>query len=116
MAETYKIFNKTKHVNETEMIKKIIYYCKKCNYVLSYSNYDKLEDIISDAHKIKYFGNEPSVRRAIRLLNKDNKIKEPVPIIMSAKCKERLDRLELVKKNNSVKFKINRGTINVIFD
>ena len=117
MTDTgFKIFNKSKHIQEAEMIKKIIYYCSKCSYVISYSNYDNIQQIIHDANIIKYFGNEPSVRRAIKLLNKDNKIKEPIQLIMSEKCKARLDKLEQIKKDNSVKFKVIKGDIRVVFE
>ena len=117
MTDTgFKVFNKSKHIDEGEMIKKIIYYCSKCNYVISYSNYDNLEQIIHDANIIKYFGNEPSVRRAIKLLNNDNKIKDKIEVIMSEKCKARLDKLEQIKKDNSVKFKVTKGDIRVVFE
>ena len=76
--EEFKVYNKYKHIEEAAKIKKILHYCIKSNYEISYSNYESLEDIIKDANVIRYFGNEPSVRRAIRLLNKDNKIKDKI--------------------------------------
>lgn len=117
MADTgFKVFNKSYHIDEAEMIKKIIFYCSKCNYVISCSNYDDLDQIIQDANTIKYFGNEPSVRRAIKLLNKDNKIKDKIEIIMSEKCKARLERIEQIKKDNSVKFKVIKGDHKIVFE
>jgi len=114
--EEFKVYNKYRHIEEGEIIKKILHYCYKSNYVISFSNYDKLEDIIKDANRIKYFGNEPSVRRAIKLLNKDNKIKDKIELIMSDKCRARLDRIEQIKKDNSVKFKVIKGTHKIVFD
>jgi len=114
--EQFKVFSKYKHIEEGEMIKKILHYCRKSNYEISFSNYKTLEDIIKDANVIRYFGNEPSVRRAIRLLNKDNKIKDEITCVMSDKCRARLDRLEQIKKDNLVKFKIIKGPITIVFE
>ena len=116
MDQTYKVFSKTKHVEEAEKIKKIIYYCTKCNYEINYSTYDNLQQIIDDANIIRFFGNEPSVRRAIKLLNKDNKVKHKIDIIMSEKCKSRLDRLEQFKKDNTPKFKVIKGNHKITFN
>ena len=116
MTDTFKVFNKTKHLEEAEKIKKIIYYCSKCNYEIEYSTYDNLKQIIEDAKSIRCFGNEPSVRRAIKLLNNDNKVKNQIDVIMSEKCKARLDRLEQIKKDNSVQFKVIKGPITVVFE
>jgi len=115
-AEEFKVFNKYKHIEEAEMIKKIINYCYKCDYMISFSNYDNIQQVIDDANKIRYFGNEPSVRRAIKLLNKDNKVKDNIEVIMSDKCRARLDRIEQIKKDNSVKFKVIKGNHKIVFD
>lgn len=115
MTDTFKVFSKTKHLEEAEKIKKIIYYCTKCNYEIQYSTYDNLEQIIEDAKLIRCFGNEPSVRRAIKLLNNDNKVKKKIQVIMSEKCKARLDRLEQIKKDNSIKFKVIKGNHIITF-
>tara|TARA_R110001592_G_scaffold100751_2_gene285672 strand:- start:1766 stop:2119 length:354 start_codon:yes stop_codon:yes gene_type:complete len=114
--EEFKVYNKYRHIEEGEIIKKILHYCYKSNYVISFSNYDKLEDIIKDANRIRYFGNEPSVRRAIKLLNKDNKIKDKIDIIMSDKCRARLDRIKQIKDDNKVKFKVTREPIVIVFE
>tara|TARA_R110002096_G_scaffold99812_3_gene221226 strand:- start:606 stop:956 length:351 start_codon:yes stop_codon:yes gene_type:complete len=116
MSQDFKVFNKYRQVEEASIIKKIIHYCSKSNYVLSFSNYNNFNDILKDADRIRYYGNEPSVRRAIRLLNKDNKLKNKIHVIMSAKCKSRLDRLEQIKKDNKVKFKITKGEHRIIFE
>ena len=107
--ERYKMFNKYKNLDEIELIKKIVFYCTKAGYVISFSSYDKLEDIINDANKIRFYGNEASVRRAIKLLNRDNKLKNKIEVVMSDKCRARLDRLEKIKKDNKVKFKVTKS-------
>jgi len=116
MAEEFKVYNKYKHIAEGEIIKKILHYCYKSNYVISFSNYDNLQQILDDANIIKYYGNEPSVRRCIRLLNKDSKIKDKIEVIMSEKCRARLDRIEQIKEDNKVKFKVTREPITVVFE
>jgi glycosylphosphatidylinositol transamidase (GPIT) subunit GPI8 len=116
MGETYKVFKKTKHIEEEKIIKNIAYYCTKCNYLIDFSNYDNLKDIIKDANRIRYFGNEPAVRRVIRLLNNDNKIKENIHVLMSDKCKERLETLKQNKEDNRVKFKIFKGPHRIVFE
>lgn len=114
--EQFKVYNKNKHLEEAEIIKKIITYCYKADYVLSFSNYDNIQQVIDDANKIRFFGNEPSVRRAIKLLNKDNKVKDKIEVIMSDKCRARLDRIEQIKEDNKVKFKVTREPITVVFE
>jgi len=114
--EEFKVYNKYKHIEEGEIIKKILHYCYKSNYMISFSNYDNFQQVIDDANRIKHYGNEPSVRRAIKLLNKDNKVKNNIEVIMSDKCRARLDRLEQIKKDNSVKFKVIKGTHKIVFD
>lgn len=116
MTETYKIFNKQKHTDITLKVKDIIFYCTKCGYVLSYSKYNTMEEILEDANCIRYYGNEPSVRRAIRLLNKDNKVNKPLSVLMSEKCRQRLERLESKKKQNTLRFKITHKPVTLIFE
>ena len=96
-------------------IKNIIYYCCKCSYEVSLSNYDTLKDIIKDANYIRFFGNEPSVRRAIRLLNRDNKIKDVFLCVMSDAVRGRVEEEEKLKQETKPKFKIVKGTHRVVF-
>jgi len=96
-------------------IKNIIYYCCKCSYEVSLSNYDTLKDIIKDANYIRFFGNEPSVRRAIRLLNLDNKLKDVFLCVMSDAVRARVEEEEQLKKETKPKFKISKGKHTVVF-
>jgi len=114
-TETYKVFNKYRNFEELKMIKQIIYYCKQCNYEISFSTYDNLQQIIDDANIIRFYGNEPSVRRAIKLLNKDVKIKDEIKVVMSKECRQRLDEINYLKQENTIKFKVHRGPIKVEF-
>ncbi len=114
--ETYKVFHKDKNIEEYRKIKNIIHYCKKANYVFSLSNYDNIEQVITDANIVRWYGNEPSVRRAIKLLNSDNKIKEPIQVVMSQKCKKRLEDIEDMKKLTKIDFKVKRGIHKIVFE
>jgi len=96
-------------------IKNIIFYCKSCGYIVSASNYKALAEVEKDANIIRYYGNEPSVRRAIKLLNLDNKIKEDFEVIMGDRVKERLELAEIVKQQTKPKFKVSKGIHKVIF-
>jgi hypothetical protein len=97
-------------------VKNIIYYCGKCSFEVSLSNYNNLQDIIKDANDIRFYGNEPSVRRAIRLLNRDNKIKDIFFCVMSEAVRQRVEEEEKLKKSTKPRFKITRGTHILVFD
>ena len=97
-------------------VKNIIYYCGKCSFEVSLSNYATLQDIIKDANDIRFYGNEPSVRRAIRLLNRDNKIKDIFFCVMSDAVRERVEEEEQLKQSTKPKFKVSRGKHIVVFD
>jgi hypothetical protein len=82
--------------------KNIIYYCKKCGYVIQLSNYDCLEDIIKDADIIRLYGNIPSVRRAIKLINRDVKIKRTFELEMSNATRRTLRIKEETNRQTSL--------------
>ena len=97
-------------------VKNIIYYCKNCGYEVSVSNYASLEDIIKDADFVRIYGNLPSVRRAINLLNLDNKIKDDFEVIMSQKTKKSLEEKQRVKASMKPSYKKNVGMHIISFD
>jgi hypothetical protein len=91
----------------TDRVRNIIFYCKQCEYHLTCSNYDCVDDIIQDALFIANYGNMPSVRRALRLLNKDSKMNMTFEPVISRKIKKRLDKEKndkLIKKSISLVF------------
>ena len=114
MEEEVQVLKKEDMVSRGK-IKNIIYYCCKCSYEVSLSNYDNLKDIIKDANHIRFFGNEPSVRRAIRLLNLDNKIKDVFFCVMSEAVRQRVEVEYQLKQDTKPKFKISKGTHTVVF-
>jgi hypothetical protein len=98
-----------------KMIKNIIYYCFKCSYEVSLSNYETLEEVIKDANCIRFYGNEPSVRRAIKLINLDSKIKDVFFCVMGDAVRQRTETEEQLKKDTKPKFKISKGNHTVVF-
>tara|TARA_R110001599_G_scaffold90384_2_gene238356 strand:- start:10 stop:579 length:570 start_codon:yes stop_codon:yes gene_type:complete len=97
------------------VIKNLNYYCKKCNYIVEQSNYDSIEDIIKDADIIKEYGNEAIVRRCIKLLNKDIKIKDKLECVMSNRTKKTIELKNLIKQDTTPHFKIKRQTFTLDF-
>ena len=97
-------------------VKNIIYYCKNCGYEVSLSNYESLEDIIKDANFVRIYGNLPSVRRAIKLLNLDSKIKDMIEVIMSQKTKKSLEEKQRVKASMKPSYKKQVGNFIVSFN
>lgn len=97
-------------------VKNLNYYSKKCGYIVAQSNYATLNDIIKDANIIRHYGNEPCVRRSIKLLNMDNKIKTSFYCIMSAKTRQTLQLKEQIKKQTTPSFKVKKGFIIIVFE
>ena len=96
-------------------IKNIIYYCTKCSYEVSLSNYKSLRGIVRDANHIRFYGNEPSVRRAIRLLNLDSKLKDIFFCVMSDAVRERVEERDKLKQETKPKFKVSKGQHIIVF-
>ena len=101
--------------NDTK-IKNLNYYCKRCGYILEQSNYESMEDIIKDANSVRQYGNEPSVRRCIKLLNLDNKIKISFLCVMSNRTKRTLEMKDEIKKQTTPSLKIKKGNHIVSFE
>ena len=97
-------------------VKKIIYYCTKCSYELKFAGYDSLNDIIKDAEYIRIYGNLPSVRRAIKLINLDSKIKDKFEVILSQKTKKTLEEKERIKISQIPTYKREHGSFTVRFE
>jgi hypothetical protein len=98
-----------------DKIRNIIYYCKGANYLVHSSNYNHIKDIIKDAEYISTYGDEPSVRRALRLLEKDNKIKDIIKPKLSIRAKKRLHDKNRIKSLTRPRMKIHKGTFVILF-
>ena len=75
-----------------------------------------MEDIIKDANSVRQYGNEPSVRRCIKLLNLDTKIKISFLCVMSNRTKRTLEIKEEIKKQTTPKLKIKKGNHILYFE
>jgi hypothetical protein len=96
--------------NVMNIAKNIINYTKQ-GYQIEASKYETFQDLIDDMHFIKQFGEIPSVRRACRLMNKDDNIgvDKFIPLI-SPQLKKILDDKKLMKQKYSPKIVIKRST------
>ena len=77
--------------------KKIIFYCKICGYCIHSTSYDSQEELIQDAIDIRKYGDIPTIRRALKLLNEDIKITEKIDPIMTYRMQQRLERKDRIK-------------------
>jgi len=82
-----------------ELAKYIIMYCKN-GFYLSHSPFLDWDEMVAKARYISQYGDIPSVRRAIELMNKDPKMSDKLEVIMSSRCKKQLER----KKKQKQKF------------
>tara|TARA_R110002051_G_scaffold87143_1_gene153263 strand:+ start:49 stop:609 length:561 start_codon:yes stop_codon:yes gene_type:complete len=100
-----------------EKTRNLIFYCRDCGYNLEKSLYSKDGDILDDADLISCWGDNPSVRRAIRLLNKDPRFRDwDLPVAnISCKMEKRLQRKERLRVEEQ-RLKVNKGNFLVIFD
>ena len=107
--------SKIEAISETEFIKisihikKLVNYCKSCNYMLKDSLYTDMSEIIDDATYLSKYGNIPTVRRAIKLINRDTKLKEKIVLNISPKVKKNMVLKEQVSKSLKPRFSIIRG-------
>lgn len=98
--------SKTLTVKEKEEVmnlaKFLIIYCNN-NFYLSTSPFLDHDDMIKKAKYISAYGDIPSVRKAIFRLNEDPKIKQPIEIFMTTKCKKKLERKKrLIQKQKNI--------------
>lgn len=80
--------------------KEVIVYCNN-DFKIECSIFNSVEDIHIPCRDIAIHGDIPSVRRAIKLLNGDPKLKEKIEPIISNKMKK---TLELKKKHKVKKY------------
>ena len=95
--------------------KKIIGYCKN-SYFLTPYNYESFEELLKEAEYIRKFGDIPSCRRAINMLNQDPKLDYKLEIVLSKMTKKELEKKEKVKQSSIPKATIKHGHFVVSFD
>jgi hypothetical protein len=95
--------------------KRIISYCKN-SYFLTPYNYETFEDLLKEAEYISKFGDIPSCRRAINMLNNDPKLDYKIQVVISKRVKKELEKKEKLKLNSIPKATIKTGKFVVYFD
>ena len=88
--------------------KKIISYCKN-SYFLTPYNYETFDDLLAEANYISKFGDIPSCRRAINMLNQDPKLDHKIEIVLSKRVKKELEKKEQLKMNSIPRAVLKRG-------
>ena len=94
--------------------KKIIGYCKN-SYFLTPYNYECFDDLLVEAEYIAKFGDIPSCRRAITMLNQDPKLDYKIELILSKRVKKDLEKREAVKQSCLAKYTLRYGKFTVEF-
>ena len=95
--------------------KQIIAYCNN-QFLLTCSCYLDFDSLMSDADEIKKYGDIPTCRRAINLLNNDPKITHKLEIHISSKTSKKLQEKEMLKSIQYPKLTITRKQITLTFD
>ena len=96
------------------LARNIIYYCK--NGFHPSPKFKDLEDVIRTANIIRQHGDISTIRRALKLLREDNKIRPHIEPILSQRIKTQLKKKEELKKLNTGKLHVSHGNFKVIFD
>ena len=95
--------------------KEVIVYCNN-GYNIECSSFNTVEEIHIPATDIAIHGDIPSVRRAIRLLNKDPSLKEQIEPIVSNRMKKQIELKRNKKVQTHYGLVINRGLFEIRFD
>jgi hypothetical protein len=95
--------------------KKIISYCKNYFFLTPY-NYETFDDLLKEAEYIAKFGDIPSCRRAINMLNQDPKLDHKIEIVLSKRVKKELEKKEQLKMNSIPRAVLKRGHFVINFD
>lgn len=92
----------------------IIHYCKN-NYMIAPSHFTCIDEIIETGREISQYGDVPTARRAVELLNNDPKIEDNFKIKISPKIEKKLKEKQDIKKIETPKIKVNKGFYRIEF-
>lgn len=98
-----------------DRVKNLNFYVKS-GYVLKGSPYKTTDEVMVDAEFIRHFGDLPSVRRVIDLLNQDVKTPMALKPIMTRRVEQRVTKKEEMKTRNTPKFHFTTGVYTIEFD
>ena len=107
--------SESENIKISIIVKKLVNYCKSCSYELTYSLYENIEEVINDCTYISKFGNIPTVRRAVKLVNRDNKIKKNIEPVISHKVKRNMILKEKAVQDLNPHFSIKKGNFSLDF-
>tara|TARA_A100000171_G_C2115186_1_gene137426 strand:- start:97 stop:654 length:558 start_codon:yes stop_codon:yes gene_type:complete len=93
----------------------IIHYCKN-NYMIAPSHFKCIDEIIKTGREISQYGDVPTARRAVELLNNDPKIDDNFKIKISPKIEKKLKEKQEIRKIETPKIKVNKGFYRIDFD
>tara|TARA_R110000782_G_scaffold136576_3_gene229022 strand:+ start:7335 stop:7883 length:549 start_codon:yes stop_codon:yes gene_type:complete len=95
--------------------KEVIVYCNN-GYVVDRSIFGSMEEIHIQTRDIAIHGDIPSVRRAIKLLNKDTKLIDKIEPIISNKMRKTMEKKNSQKVVNYYGLIAKRGEFHLSFD
>ena len=96
--------------------KKIIFFCQIAGYCIGSTTYATMDDVLEDADVIRKYGDLPTIRRAIKLLNKCSFINGKIELVMTYRCQQRLDRKNRIKANGLARMVKAEGEYVLSFD
>jgi hypothetical protein len=88
--------------------KKIIFYCRICGFQLGYY-YETIDHVIEDADYIKKYGDIPTIRRALKLLNVDDKIINKFIPVITYRTQQRLKKKEQLRLNGLCTYTVRKA-------
>ena len=101
--------------NLMSFCKEVIIYCNN-GYVLDCSIFNSIEEIYIPMRDLAVHGDIPSIRRAIRLLNNDPKLKNQITPTISNKMKKQIETKKKKKVKHYYGLISKRGSFNITFD
>jgi len=93
--------------------KRILNYCNN-DYDLSQSTFNDIEQLISTAEKIKKYGYISSVRKAIKKLNNDYKVKDKLEVNIPDTVEQSKNIIPVKVRTGKFRLDMNKGTLEVI--
>jgi len=88
----------------------------KCNYIVENTRYASLQELEDDMLYIAQFGDLPSVRRAVKLMNTNIQRSRHWSCVISPQMKKVIEEKENQKHANSYHATFRRGEFIVSFD
>ena len=88
----------------------------KCNYIVENTRYSTLQELNDDMMYITQYGDLPSVRRAVKLMNENVQRTRHWSCVISPQMKKVIEEKENQKNSNSYHATFRRGEFIVSFD